>query len=249
MVRVFCLAILFFMVKNSLAQKGFELIDDPQHKKVEVLYNSKLLTAYCYFDSTEKPVLFPIKTLSGITITRGYPIAPGIGERVDHPHHIGLWMNYESVNGIDFWNNSFAIPEEKKSQYGSIKHQEITLKNFSSKEASLETLSNWIDHSGKILLKEKTHFIFSVNENNFIIDRISALTAAVPEVILADVKDGFLGLRIARELELPSKQEDKFIDANGNVTVVSEMNNNGVTGNYISSEGITGDDVWGTRAR
>ncbi len=42
------------------AQKGFSLKDVLSKKKVEVLYDGKLLTAYCYFDSTEKPVLFPI---------------------------------------------------------------------------------------------------------------------------------------------------------------------------------------------
>ena len=91
------------------------LVENPEKKKVEVRYDGKLLTAYCYFDSTEKPVLFPIETLSGVTITRGYPVAPRTGERTDHPHHLGLWMNYESVNGLDFWNNSTAIAPETKT--------------------------------------------------------------------------------------------------------------------------------------
>src|SRR5688572_419036 len=110
---------------SAVAQKGFTLVDKPSEKKLEVRYDGKLLTAYCYFDSTEKPVLFPIKTLSGVTITRGYPVAPRAGERTDHPHHLGLWMNYESVNGLDFWNNSTAISAERKAKYGSIRHQKI----------------------------------------------------------------------------------------------------------------------------
>jgi hypothetical protein len=35
-------------------------------------------------------------------ITRGYPFIKKAGERVDHPHHVGMWLNYESVNGFDF---------------------------------------------------------------------------------------------------------------------------------------------------
>ena len=31
------------------------------------------------------------------------------------------------------------------------------------------------------------------------------------------MKDGLLGLRVARQLEQPSKQADKFVDASGNV--------------------------------
>ena len=113
---------------SAFAQKGFSLVDLPASKKVEVRYDGKLFTAYCYFDSTEKPVLFPIKTTSGVTVTRGYPVAPRPGERTDHPHHLGLWLNYESVNGLDFWNNSDAISAEKKPRYGSIRHVKVVSK-------------------------------------------------------------------------------------------------------------------------
>src|SRR5690349_18364431 len=107
-------SLLFILTLTAYGQKGFSIRENSSRKKIEVLYDGSLLTAYCYFDSTEKPVLFPIKTLSGNTITRGFPIAPRAGERTDHPHHVGLWFNYESVNGLDFWNNSSAIPQERK---------------------------------------------------------------------------------------------------------------------------------------
>jgi glucose dehydrogenase len=77
---IFLSLFIFGITYSSLAQKGFSLVDLPASKKVEVQYDGKLFTAYCYFDSTEKPVLFPIKTTSGVTITRGYPIVPRPGE-------------------------------------------------------------------------------------------------------------------------------------------------------------------------
>jgi hypothetical protein len=154
------------------AQKGFTVKEKPSKKKVEIRYDGKLLTAYCYFDSTEKPVLFPIKTLTGNTITRGYPVAPRSGERTDHPHHVGLWMNYESVNGLDFWNNSFAIPPDKRSHYGSIRHQRVSRSESGPDKALLEVMSHWITSGENILLEEKTLFIFQIKGNDFIIDRI-----------------------------------------------------------------------------
>ena len=231
------------------AQKGFTLKDVPAQKKVEVRYDGKLLTAYCFFDSTEKPVLWPIKTLSGVTITRGYPITPKAGERSDHPHHLGLWMNYESVNGLDFWNNSTAIVAEKKSKYGSIRHQNILTSKNSKENATLETLSNWVNQEGLVLLEERTTFVFSKNGNDFIIDRIATLEAKMPEVIFKDVKDGMLGIRLARQLEQPSNQADKFVDASGIITPVAKMDNEGVTGQYQNQEGLTGDAVWGKRSQ
>jgi len=210
-----CFSVLSFF---AYGQKGFSLTDNPSKKKVEVLYGGKLLTAYCYFDSTEKPVLFPLKTLSGITVTRGYPIVPRAGERTDHPHHVGLWFNYESVNGLDFWNNSFAIPAERKNLYGSIRHQKVLSSKANKEKAELVTLSNWVDNTGKVLLEETTRFVFSKQGDNFIIDRFATLKAIADQVDFKDVKDGLLGLRVTRELEMPSKQEDKFVDASGNVT-------------------------------
>jgi hypothetical protein len=228
--------------------QGLQWRERKEAKKLELLYNGKVLTAYCYFDSTEKPILFPIRTVSGKTVTRGYPIASRAGERTDHPHHTGLWFNYESVNGLDFWNNSFAIPAERKHLYGSIDHKNVISHKASSQNASLTTLSNWVDKEGNVLLEERTEFKFQVKENELIIDRIATLKAIAPEVIFKDVKDGLIGIRVARALEMPSKQQDKFVDAMGNETTVAAANNDGVTGMYLNAQGIKGDDVWSTRS-
>jgi hypothetical protein len=172
-----------------------------------------------------------------------------VGERTDHPHHTGLWLNYESVNGLDFWNNSFAISPEKKLHYGSIKHRKIKAHRASKHTATLVTESEWVDAVGAALLHETTTFNFSIYRNDFIIDRKSELEAVNGEVVFKDVKDGFLGLRVARSLEQPSSQEDKFVDAHGNVTTTAVMNNDGVTGEYVNREGGTGDNVWGKRSK
>ncbi|HEY5916332.1 MAG TPA: PmoA family protein [Chryseolinea sp.] len=232
---------------STFAQKGFSLVDLPASKKVEVRYDGKLFTAYCYFDSTEKPVLFPIKTTSGVTITRGYPIVPRPGERTDHPHHVGLWLNYESVNGLDFWNNSDAITPEKKPHYGSIRHLKVVSKESKKDKAKLETSSQWVDQTGKVLLDETTLFVFMKSGNDYIIDRVSTLEAKVPEVVFKDVKDGMLAIRVSRQLEQPSKENSKYVDAHGNVTTVPPSDVP-VTGLYANQEGVTGDNVWGKRS-
>jgi hypothetical protein len=54
-------------------------------------------------------------------------------------------------------------------------------------------------------------------------------------------------LRVRRELEQPSNESLVFTDDQGRPTAVPKMDNTGVTGLYRSSEGKTGDDVWGTR--
>lgn len=249
-----CVAVIaccFIFWEGSAQDKnaGFSFKDQPDKKQVEVWYNNKLLTAYCYYDSVMKPVLFPLNTVSGITVTRGWPLAPRPGERVDHPHHIGLWLNYEYVNDLDFWNNSTSISPKRRSHYGTILHQEIVKKQAGKNEAALEATATWVRPDKKVLLDETTSYRFSVSANSFIIDRITTLKARDEEVHFNDIKDGMLGIRVARELELPSDKPEIFVDNKGNKTTVPVINNEGVSGMYLSSEGIRGNEVWGTRGR
>jgi Methane oxygenase PmoA len=228
--------------------KGFSFVERKDKKQVDVLFNDKLLTAYCYFDSSRKPVLFPVNTVDGITVTRSYPYKMIAGERTDHPHHTGIWLNYESVNGLDFWNNSTAIAPEKRDHYGTIIHQSITGKKAIGNAASLSATSKWARPDNKVLLNEQTTFNFSVKGNDFIIDRITTLTATDTTVLFKDVKDGMFAIRVARELELPSKEKTSFVDDKGNVTMVPPSGND-VTGMYYSSEGLKGDSVWGSKGK
>ena len=226
-----------------------QLVRNDGENTVEVWIDGSHFTSYIYPSDIEKPVLYPIKTAGGNLITRGFPMENRPGERVDHPHHVGMWLNYGDVNGLDFWNNSSAIPEEKKPNYGTIIHEDIVSLESGDKAGELEVTANWVNHEGKVLLKENTKYVFHGEGNKRIIDRTTTLTAQEEEVSFKDNKEGMIAIRMARELEHPSNKPEKFTDAQGNPTDVPTMNNEGVTGKYLSSEGIEGDDVWGTRAK
>ncbi|MCK4923084.1 MAG: PmoA family protein [Bacteroidales bacterium] len=227
----------------------FMLVDNPAEEKVEVWIDSELFTSYMYPDNIAKPVLYPIRTVSGKVLTRSYPLESIPGERVDHPHHIGIWMNYGDVNGLDFWNNSEAISESKKDRYGSIFHKEVKNIENGDESGSMDVVCEWKAPDGTILLEENTKFVFTAEENSIIIDRITTLKALDKEVSLKDNKEGMIAIRVARALELPSEKPDIFLDAHGNPTETKVLDNTGVNGNYLSSEGVEGGEVWATRAR
>jgi hypothetical protein len=220
-------------------------VEDAANQKIDVKLNGSLFTSYHYQSSLPKPVLFPLVTASGKTLTRGFPIDPQPGERVDHPHHMGHWFNYGDVNGLDFWNNSDAIPEERLENYGKIVHSEIV--KVDSDNGSLSTKSSWQNTAGEPLLDEATVFKFSQEGNTRIVDRFTTLTA-LQDVSFKDNKEGVFGVRVTRAMELPAKKPAIFVDAQGIPTEVKVLDNTGVNGNYLSSEGLEGNDVWGTRA-
>lgn len=240
--------------KKDKVKVKIEFVRSDSEKKIDVMVDCKLFTSYRWHDPVvldiKKPVLYPIIASSGTEVTRGYPLNPRPGERVDHPHQIGLCYNYGNVNGYDFWNNSTAIPEDRRDKYGTIMHVGIDkLKGGSSGEGLMVANESWTDPSGKELLAEKSEYHFIAKGGIRIIDRIITLTATNGDVSMKDTKEGGFGIRFARQLEMPSQEELVLTDAQGNPTTVKQMSNEGVTGNYRSSEGITGEAVYATRGK
>ena len=216
-------------------------------QRIDVMVGGKLFTSYWWPDSVYKPILYPILTAVGTPITRGFPIKPREGERRDHLHQVGNWLNYGNVNGYDFWGN--GSEGKRNVNGGQIKHLSIGELSEGNGEGSMVTTASWIDPAGKELLAEKTEYHFIAKDSLRIIDRITTLTATGDAVLFKDTKEGSFGVRVARQLELPSKEDVTLSDAHGNPTTVKAMSNEGVTGNYRSSEGVSGETVWGTRAR
>jgi hypothetical protein len=218
-------------------------------RRVDVFIGAQLFTAYLFPDTIKKPVLFPLRTAGGAVITRGYPLEPRPGERVDHPHQVGLWFNFGDVNGLDFWNNSDAIPAAQRNKMGTIVHRQVKRAEGGDGRGELEVVMDWLTPNGTSLLQEDTTFIFRAAQGVRSVDRITRLTALNEPVRFTDNKEGVLGMRMARELEQPATKPEVFTDASGKATPVPVLDNKGVTGLFHSSEGKIGDDVWGTRGR
>jgi hypothetical protein len=230
---------------SSSKDNNVEFKQDADNKKVEVYIEGNHFTSFIYPNDMEKPVLYPILTASGKAITRGYPIEPRAFERTDHPHHVGLWFNFGDVNGLDFWNNSFAIKPENKHKYGTINFKEIVDQDQNA--SRLVTKSEWVDNENSTLIEEETTFIFAGEGDLRSIERITDLTAK-QKIKFKENKEGLFGLRVDRAFEEPSKEAAEFLDANGVVTTTPVMNNEGVNGVYRNAEGVTGGAVWGKRS-
>jgi hypothetical protein len=243
---LFLTMVLLFGYSGTLAGQTQKVKLIKGERKVDVMIGGKLFTSYQYPANMEKPYLWPVNAPDGSVVTRGFPLESRPGERVDHPHHIGIWFNHGDVNGLDFWNNSSAIPAEKKDTYGYIVVREI-VRAKNGKKANLEVISDWKDYKGNTLLTENTKYIFSGTKVSYTIDHISTLTAAEGPVTITDNKEGMFAIRVDRAFEMPSDQPAVYTDSQGNPTEVRSTDNVGVTGMYTSSSGNRGDDVWSTR--
>lgn len=264
MVRLGHVAVALLLISFTACQNGdaetygtedsiVRVVHDEAGQRVDVTVSGQPFTSYLYTDTIavlKKPVLYPIHAPTGAMITRGYPLDPKPGERTDHPHQIGLWFNYGDVNGLDFWNNSDAIPAERAGQMGTIRHVSVDATESGNGTGTLDVTAHWVTPEDVVLLEEKTRYVFTAQPGMWIIDRITQLTAQDQAVSFNDNKEGVLGLRVTRALEMPTEQPIELTDASGAVTTVPVLDNEGVTGHYANSEGIEGyPDVWGKRAR
>lgn len=240
-------SMLFLCQCSSKPVIDLQVKNDEQ--KVDVLIDGKLFTAYIYPETIKKPVLWPVISPAGNMLTRSFPLVNKAGDRTDHPHHVGIWLNYGNVNELDFWNNSEAIPPEKRDGYGTIFHRSVEKAESGKGSALLVTTADWKSPDQTTMLEEHTRYNFTASENMRIIDRTTTLKAVIDEVKFPDNKEGMFAIRVARELELPSDGPTKLMDSHGNVTRVEKMDNTLVKGNYRSAEGVEGKEVWGTRCR
>jgi hypothetical protein len=240
---------LSFISLASIAAKAqkVKIVEATEKQQLDVLVDGQLFTSYCYWDAQKKPILYPLKTPKGTVVTRSFPLAKVAGERTDHPHHVSSWFNYGNINGVDFWNNSGGRGSEKM---GTIKHHAVKAMKSGKGSATLDVTMDWIMPDGSKVMQQDEQIVFRAGKDWRAIDRLITLTAQDKQVVFNDSKEGALGIRVARQLEEPSTRPEIFTDEAGNPTKVPVMDNTGVAGVYLSSEGKVGEkEAWGTRAK
>ena len=186
-------------------------------------------TLFCGAD-TAKPYLHPLRSASGKIVTRRYPMETVPGESHDHPHHRGLWFSHGDVNGFDFWSN-------EPTQHGG-KNAKIVLKRIGKisggkQSGAIDASFDWVDPQGKTLLAESRTMTFYAEPGRRVIDFDITLTA-IRKVTFGDTKEGTFAIRLAPQLEEPTKE-----------SLASPKR----TGLMVDAEGRRGEPlVWGHRA-
>ena len=159
-------------------------------EKVDILVDGDPFTSYHYL-GYQKPVFFPLRTASGIVVTRGYPMIPDVpGEVHDHPHHKGVWLTHGSINGVDFWSEG--------PQTGKILHREFLKMVNGDETGVMESRNDWVMPGGKTVLKENREVKIQSEPGWRVVDLHFTLTALDEAVMFGDTKEGSFGIRLAQ---------------------------------------------------
>ena len=249
-----CLALAFCSLCSSVIQaQNVRIAENKEKKQIDVTVDGQAFTSYIFWDNQKKPILYPLRTAKGVTVTRGYPLERVAGERTDHPHHISSWFNYGNINGVDFWNTppeGMTRNSGREEKFGVIKHRAAKAMKSGKGKAELDVTMDWIMPDGSKIMQQDETIFFRAAKDLRIIDRVITLTAQEKQVVFRDSKEGAIAIRVTRALEEPAKEPLIFTDEAGNPTKVPALDNTGVAGVYLSSEGKVGEkEAWGHRAK
>jgi hypothetical protein len=206
--------------------------------RIDVIIGGNLFTSYLFGRELTKPVLVPIRTPSGIEVSRREPLVEIEGGSMDHEHHIGIFFAVDQVNGINFWRNVSTPPQ--------IRHVKIMQMACDNGKGQLSTVSHWIDDKEQILLEEKRSMVFVAgeHENEYAIDFSIDLTAKNKDVLFEDIEEGMFAIRVSDYLR--ETKAKTVLRAGGPMPKESVTG----TGTYFSSNGdVTAKNCWGKRAR
>ena len=242
---IFPAILLLLTVFHAQAQVQYKKENEGE---IKIFINGNYFSSFLSDKNLPKPVLYPIIDAQQRRLTRGFPFSFIPGERADHPHHYGIWLNFGDVNKVDFWNNGKYPGSAKEHNYGSVQlvGNDVTL---NEKKGTLSYKAIWKGPEGSALLMEETTYHFSGTDSTREVVRESSLKA-LEDVTFGDSKEGFFAIRLRRELESPSATKDQYVEDTAGT--ISETKRHDtlipVSGLYSNSKGDSAAAVWGQPA-
>lgn len=89
--------------RELIAGMAGALLLPAQEGVLDVRSEGGIAARFYWGDAWDKPFLYPVRTISGKVISRGWPLEPRDGDSNDHNWHRGFWYGHGDINGADYW--------------------------------------------------------------------------------------------------------------------------------------------------
>jgi hypothetical protein len=161
--------------------------------RIDLLEGDKLVTSFHYEAKWDKPFLYPLKTPSGLVISRGFPVEQIAGESNDHPFHRGIWYGGE-LEGGDFWR------EGQRTPTGRIVVQGAPKTTTERDGIVISVVANFVAPGDKILGSMTQEYVIRRAGTSYLIDAVMSLRADKGEAIkVRGTEECCMGIRLADE--------------------------------------------------
>ena len=208
---------------SSYAQVDLKAVGDDH---VSITIAGKPFSDFYIGPNYQKPFLAPLRTASGLIVTRKWPMEQAESDSHDHPHHKGLFIGYGDLSGVNFWEvEAASVPSGNNPKIkGKVALAHLDDVTSGKKSGSVAATFVWRAPDKGDMLEEKRVITFYDEPDVRTID-VDLTFTAKQNLKFADTKEGFFALRLA----------DALTEKNGGV--------------MTNSEGAqTEKNVWGKRA-
>jgi hypothetical protein len=158
--------------------------------RIEIAIDGKPFSNLHYGPEWAKPFLHALRSVTGVVVTRGYPVEQIEGENKDHKWHHGLWYAHGDVNGVDFWRDLGP----RKTGRMVVTAKPKTAGNRLTLDAEL------VAPSQKVLGTVREAFRFARKGSSHVVDvHVSVRADRGIALKMGDTEEGAFGLRLADE--------------------------------------------------
>jgi methane monooxygenase PmoA-like len=177
------------------AQVEFKNIDND---RIAISINGQPFSDFCFGSAYPKPFLAPLRSATGLIVTRRFPMETVEGESHDHPHHRGLFIGYGNVSDVNFWETERGSKAsgDNPTTKGLIVLEKLGELKPGKKSGSIAASFAWQAPERGAMLEEQRTMTFYAEHDLRTVDVDFTLTAKIP-VKFADTKEGFFAIRVA----------------------------------------------------
>jgi hypothetical protein len=219
---------LFAPVLLTAAAVGIE----PGSDRIEVTIGGQPFTTYYFTAEVAKAYLMPLRTTSGIVLTRGFPVGNQVSEADRkspsfEPHQRPLYFGHGDISGVDFWTEEVfngllsgaaaraQAPPAARRAYGRMALVKIEDAKGGPDAGAIRARFHLEDPARRILAEETQAFTFRGGDDSRTIDCEFVIQAGLNPVVFGDTKEGTFGIRLRQELSAPHDHMINSLGAQG----------------------------------
>lgn len=186
--------------------------------QIEVIVDGRPFTTYYFNPQVSKPYLMPLRTASGLIISRPFPVVNDVSHADSktpsfEPHQRPLYFAHGDIDGLNFWaEQAFQsyYHGASKQAYGLMHVEKVEQPGNGTIQATFA-----LDSPNKrVIGEEMQRLTFAGSDHARTIDCEFAIQATHGPITMGDTKEGTFAIRLGPELSAPNGH---MINSNGGV--------------------------------
>lgn len=161
-----------------------------------------------------KPYVYPLRTASGLIVTRHFPMEKFPGETNDHPHHRGMFFSHGDVNGNNFWATEPGTHSPKR---GRMVLRKVVEAQGGRRSGVIRAIFEGQDSQGKAIMTETRTITFYSDQKFRTIDYEIKIDPIVT-LKFGDTKEGTFSIRLATSMAENAKLGGRMVNSEGKET-------------------------------